>query len=62
MENTKKELTTDEAISIIGQALAHDSLKLSQREHLLLIDAYNKIFDTLKPKEDDKSGNQKPTK
>lgn len=44
----KKELTVDESLSIIGQALAHKNLKLSQGEHLLIIEAYNKIQTELK--------------
>lgn len=44
----KKELTVDESLNIIGQALAHKNLKLSQGEHLLIIEAYNKIEKELK--------------
>lgn len=55
INENKKELTTDEALSIVGQALSHDSLRLSQKEHLLIIEAFNKITNDLKQKQNDKS-------
>jgi hypothetical protein len=37
------ELNNEKALETIGQALAHSSLKLSQKEHLYLIDCFNKL-------------------
>jgi len=51
MNENKKELTIDEALSIVGQALAHDKLELPQGQHLLIIEAFNKIKNDLKPKQ-----------
>lgn len=37
------ELTIIQSIQIVGEALANDGLKLSQRDMLLVIDAFNNI-------------------
>lgn len=54
-----KEITNEQALDLIGQALAHDSLKLSQKEHLSLVMAFNKIRDELKNKENVKEKGDK---
>lgn len=43
----QKEITAKEAIEIIGNALAHDSLKLSQREHLALVKCYKFVKEKI---------------
>lgn len=40
-------LTINDAIKNIGLALAHDSLKLSQREHLALVKSFQIIQKAL---------------
>jgi len=44
----KKELTAEESLEIIGQALAHKKLTLSQGEHLLLIEAFQTLEKEIK--------------
>ncbi len=43
-----EKLTPQQALEVIGNALAHESLKLSQREHVTLIEAYKVIKENLK--------------
>lgn len=43
----QKEITAKEAIEIIGNALAHDSLKLSQGEHLALVKCYKVVKEKI---------------
>lgn len=43
----EQELTPKQAIEIIGNALAHDSLKLSQQEHLALIKCYKAVKEKI---------------
>ena len=47
MEN---KLTPEQALNNIGLALAHESLKLTQKEHLTLIESYNIVKLALAPK------------
>lgn len=42
-----KKLTTEEALQNIGIALGHESLRLSQAEHLTLINSFNVIKEAL---------------
>ena len=42
-KSNQMEPTTKEALELIGQGLAHASLKLSQSEHLNLMKAYSII-------------------
>lgn len=49
-----KKLTTQEALEILGQGIAHESLRLSQKEHLILIEAFKTIQSELEPKKDEK--------
>lgn len=49
--------TVEEALGFIGQALAHESLKLTQKEHLILIESFKIIKEELAPKE--KNQNEK---
>lgn len=46
------EITNEVALQQIGLALAHESLKLSQREHLYLIECYNVLEKLVKEKND----------
>lgn len=48
-----EKLTSKQALEIIGQVLAHESLKLTQKEHLILIEAYRTIENELTPKKDE---------
>jgi hypothetical protein len=41
----QEKLTVKEALEIIGQALSHDTLKLSQREHIIIIEAFKTLKD-----------------
>ena len=43
----QKEITAKEAIEIIGNALAHDSLKLSQGDHLALVKCYKVVKEKI---------------
>lgn len=43
----QKEISANEAIEIIGNALAHDSLKLSQGEHLALVKCYKVVKEKI---------------
>ena len=43
----QSKLTTEQALEILGQALAHDSLKLTQKEHLILIEAFKTLQEAL---------------
>lgn len=45
-------ITIDQAITNIGNALAHPSLKLSQQEHLILLESYETIKKALIEKQD----------
>ena len=47
----QSKLTIKESLEILGQALAHDSLKLTQKEHLILIEAYQTIKTELDEKD-----------
>jgi hypothetical protein len=49
MEN----LTIEQALEVIGQALANDSLKLSQKEHIIIFESFKKIKEELTPKPDE---------
>jgi len=53
MEN----LTTKQALEAIGQVLALDTLKLSQKEHLYLIECFNKLKELVDKEENDASRN-----
>lgn len=44
----EKKLTLEEALHNIAIALCHESLKLSQKEHLSLIESFNIIKETIK--------------
>jgi len=44
------EITTQKALEIIGRALSHDELKLSQKDHLLLIQCFKVLKDFIEPK------------
>lgn len=46
------EKKTKEALEIIGNALCNDLLKLSQKEHLLNVAAFNHIKELLMPEEE----------
>lgn len=43
-------LTPEQALETIGKALAHPGLKLSQGEHLALIECYTVLQEVIKPK------------
>lgn len=49
-----KKLTTKQALEILGEGLAHESLKLSQKDHLILIEAFKTIKEEIKKDEDKK--------
>ena len=51
----QSKLTIKESLEILGQALAHDSLKLTQKEHLILIEAYQTIKEQFEDEKDKKS-------
>lgn len=38
-----EKLTYEQALQIIGEGITHDSLKLSQKEHLLLIESFKTL-------------------
>jgi len=43
----QREITANEAINAIGSALAHESLKLSQGEHLTLVKCFKIVKEKL---------------
>ena len=49
MEN----LTHEQALQIIGQGISHESLRLSQKEHLYLIECFNKLKELVDKEEND---------
>jgi hypothetical protein len=53
MEN----LTNKQALETIGQVLALDILKLTQKEHLLLIECFNKLKELVDKEENDTTRN-----
>lgn len=51
------ELTYEKALEIIGQGIAHDTLRLSQREHILLMRSFDKLKELV---EKEKNNEQLP--
>ncbi len=45
------QITAQEALKIIGNGLAHKSLRLSQKEHLVLLECWKVLNDHINPKE-----------
>lgn len=43
----EEDITPNQAIDFIGNALANESLKLSQREHLLLVKCYGIVKEKI---------------
>lgn len=51
MEN----LTTEQALEVVRQGLSHDSLKLSQREHIILMQSFDKLKELVEKEKNDTS-------
>ena len=51
------ELTYEKALEYIGQGVAHESLKLSQREHILLLQSFEKLKELVEKEKNDTSRN-----
>lgn len=56
MENT--ELTYEQALITLGQGISHDSLKLSQKEHIMLMKSYEKLKELVEKEKNDATANQ----
>jgi hypothetical protein len=47
----QEKLTIEQALEVVGQALSHESLKLSQREHIIIIEAFNTLKNEITKKD-----------
>jgi hypothetical protein len=48
-----KELTAEQALNSFGQLMSLDSLKLSQKEHLHLLECYDVLKKAIEPKKEE---------
>jgi hypothetical protein len=57
-----EKLTYEQALQIIGEGIAHDSLKLSQKEHLLLIESFKTLKELVEKEKQETINDQLPKK